>query len=183
MIIAILLLIAAILLFGRGAVLAVIICAVLWGVSNFAHAGATYSYTNKPVTVMCPNPGMTALLESLSERDRLSAKWQYVGGHAHCATVKSDRALIIMRAGSVSFRGRDVEVAEVYPAGVITTVDGFSGPYYLLTSRIAKLPSHEQMRENAAAFLPTAVQYKTDDGLDMHWQTPPQIPVPGASGR
>lgn len=158
-VIGLLALIASILLFGRWSVLATIFFAVVWGLSNFAHAEVTGSFTTAPVTVMCPNPGMTAYLESPEAPPRFSKEWEYTGGHAHCRTVKNDRPLIVLKTESFAFHGREYAMAELMPGGVIVSVDGFGGPYYLLTSRIKKLPTAEQMRANAAAFLPTAVDY------------------------
>lgn len=159
LIVAILALIAVMLLFGRWAVMATIFFTVVWGLSNFAHAEAIGSFTTAPVTVMCPNPEMTAYLESHEAPPHFSKEWEYTAGHAHCRTVKNDRPLIVIKTGSFTFHSREYDMVELIPGGVTVSVDGFGGPYYLLASRLKKLPTVEQMHTNVAALLPTRVDY------------------------
>jgi hypothetical protein len=135
---------------------------VLWLMATAANAETAQSFTNVPVAVICPSPTFTAYLESAEAPPHFSKEWEYKGGHAHCRTVKSDRPLLVTRVVSVAFHGREYTVAEAFPGGVIVSVDGFGGPYYILTSRIKKLPTIEQMHANAAAFLPTIVQYNVN---------------------
>ena len=135
---------------------------VLWVMATAANAETTQSFTNVPVVVMCPSPTFTAYLESSEAPPHFSKEWEYEGGHAHCRTVKSDRPLLVTKVVSVAFHGREYTVAEAFPGGVIVSVDGFGGPYYILTSRIKKLPTTDQMHANLAAFLPTTAQYNVN---------------------
>lgn len=161
-VIALLVLIAAILLLGRGTVLAAILLTGLWGLSTASHAEVTYSFTNTPVAVICPDPGTTAYLESSLSPPHFSKEWKSIGGHSHCRTVKNDRPIIVLKTGSITFHNREYEMAELMPGGVVVSVDGFGGPYYVLATRIKKLPTADQMHANAAAFLPTVVQYSRE---------------------
>ncbi len=140
--------------------------AILLAVAVQAKADTTNSFIKVPVAVICPTPKLTAYLESADAPPQFSKEWEYAAGHAHCRTVKNDRPLLITKSGRITFHDREYAVVELFPAGVIVSTDGFGGPYYLLTSRIRKLPTAEQMHANRAAFLPTQMQYgnKSVDG-------------------
>jgi hypothetical protein len=147
---------------------------VLWVMTTAANAETTQSFTNVPVAVICPSPTFTAYLESSEAPPHFSKEWEYAGGHAHCRTVKSGRPLLVTKIVSVAFHGREYPVAEAFPGGVIVSVDGFGGPYYILSSRIKKLPTADQMHANLAAFLPTTVQYNVNpSGSNAPATSPP----------
>ncbi|MBB3256858.1 hypothetical protein F4827_001703 [Paraburkholderia bannensis] len=143
---------------GLGAVLSI-------GIANIAHAAVTYSYTNVPVAVICPTPGLTAYLESDQSPPHFSAEWKHEAGVAHCRSVKSDRPLIVTKIGETTFRGHVYPMAEIFPAGVVISADGFGGPYYISSTRIKTAPSAAQVRANLKSLNPTVVHYLTG-GID-----------------
>lgn len=143
----------------RRALAGITILLICFAGTRASSAATTQAFTNVPVTVICPSPQITAYLESNESPPHFSKEWQYFGGHAGCRTVKSDRSLLITRTGSVAFHGKDYKFAEVFPEGVIVTTDGFGGPYYVLSSRIKKLPNEAQMKANTSSFLPTPRVY------------------------
>lgn len=158
------------------------IAAFLCGLATDASAEPTNSFTNVPVAIICPNPTMTAYLESNDSPPHFSKEWESIGGHAHCRTVKNDRPLLITKISALAFHGREYVMAELFPAGVIMSIDGFGGPYYLLRSRLSNVPTAEQITATVAAFMPTNAQYnaKLDDPAST---TPTQPTKPSPTGR
>lgn len=136
-----------------------------FGIANISYADVTYSYTNVPVAVICPTPGLTAYLESPLSPPHFSAEWKREAGSSHCRSVKSDRPLIITKIGETTFRGRVYPMAEIFPGGVVASPDGFGGPYYISSAHIKVAPSAAQVRANVKSLNPTVVHYSAD-GID-----------------
>ena len=138
---------------------------LILGIANISYADVTYSYTNAPMVVICPTPGLTAYLVSARSPPHFSAEWKREAGGAHCMSVKSDRPLIVTKVGETTFRGHVYPMAEIFPAGVVISVDGFGGPYYISSTHIKTPPSAAQVRANVKSLSPTVVHYSTE-GID-----------------
>jgi hypothetical protein len=151
----------------------IILSAACFFITSAVDASTIYSYTNSSISVICPDPTMTAYLESPLAATRFSSSWQATAARFHCRSVKSDRPLIITNSLSVNFHGTDYSIVEILPAGVVVSVDGFGGPYYILKSRIKKMPTSEQVHSNRDSLLPTPVHYSTE-GIDSSAPTSTQ---------